>query len=722
MTATETNYQSKRLLIANRGEIACRIMVSARSLGFTCIAVYADIDRHAGFVSMADEAYPLHGLTPQETYLNQAKIIDVAVKQRINYIHPGYGFLSENSEFAESCIRAGIRFVGPPASAILEMGDKAAAKKKMATAGVPLVPGYHGESQDPDWLYEQAESIGYPLLIKASHGGGGKGMRAVHKAEDFGQELAAAQREASNAFGNQAVLLEKLILNPRHVEVQIFFDQQGKGIYLFDRDCSVQRRHQKVIEEAPAPGLTDDTRKAMGTAALNCGKAIGYEGAGTVEFLVDAEKDFYFMEMNTRLQVEHPVTELITGIDLVAWQLKIASGEPLPLQQEEIEQSGHAVEARIYAEDAEQGFLPSIGQIESLRMADEADLPCPSVNFGILPRHQFNSFIRIDSGIKAGDQVSIYYDPMLAKVIAWGTDRQTAIETLNAALQETLITGIKTNTGFLQRVLNHPVFRSAEHSTDFLTSNETSLISNPCPDKAVICAATVLIWISKTGLEQTTNTAGRARSEQLHSPWSKPNNWRMNLQQRGELEFWRENTQFQAGITFKGNLDSTAEFTHFTICVDNSDMDISFNFESPTLTLWLEGEKHRFTGHIGKSSVTLNHCNESFVFEIPDDQSLLQHHQQISDSELQAPIAGCIVKVAVKSGERVPKGTLLLVMEAMKMEHSLYAPNDGEVTEILCGEGDTVMSGQRLIDFTDETDSNSAPAEVAGSLLSSNPA
>ncbi|MGL6213851.1 acetyl-CoA carboxylase biotin carboxylase subunit, partial [Billgrantia desiderata] len=447
------------LLVANRGEIACRVMRTARAMGLRTVAVYSDADANARHVREADEAVRLGPAAARESYLKVEAVVEAAKRTGAGAIHPGYGFLSENGAFVQALDAAGITFVGPPASAIAAMGDKSAAKARMANAGVPLVPGYHGDDQDDALLKAEADKIGYPVLLKASAGGGGKGMRVVEAPEQFQAALDGCRRESQAAFGDTRMLIEKYLTQPRHVEVQVFCDSHGNGVYLFERDCSVQRRHQKVLEEAPAPGMTAELRREMGEAAVRAAKEIGYVGAGTVEFLLDKDGSFYFMEMNTRLQVEHPVTEMITGQDLVEWQLRVAMGEALPLQQEELTITGHSFEARLYAEDPEQDFLPATGRLERFAM----DLK----GAGLDPRQ-----VRLDSGVETGDVVSMHYDPMLAKLIIHGDDRDQALSTLNRALAALDVQGVVTNRAFLQRLATHPAFRNAELDTRFIEKNE----------------------------------------------------------------------------------------------------------------------------------------------------------------------------------------------------------------------------------------------------------
>ncbi|WP_431689078.1 biotin carboxylase N-terminal domain-containing protein [Hahella sp. NBU794] len=653
------------LLIANRGEIASRIIRTASRMGVRTIAVYADVDRNMPFVQEADEAYPLRGVTATETYLNQDKIIAVAKKCRADAIHPGYGFLSENASFAALCAKESLKFIGPPAKAIDAMGDKARAKHLMEQANVPLIPGYHGEDQSVDVLRAQAEVVGYPVLLKASAGGGGKGMRAVRAPSEFDEQLASAQREAKNAFGDQTMLIEKLIEQPRHVEVQIFFDAHGEGVYLFDRDCSIQRRHQKIIEEAPAPHLADATRRKMGETAVACGKAIGYVGAGTVEFLVDKNENFYFMEMNTRLQVEHPVTEMITGLDLVEWQIKVAGGEPLPATQDRIRSNGCAIEARIYAEDPENGFLPSAGALHFLSAPTSGE------------------HTRIDCGVAAGCEISPFYDPMIAKVIGWGPSREMARRRLKDALADFLVTGVTTNTGYLCRIINSDDFIKARLTTGFLEANPgLEKADREIPFNAK-CALAALYWSNLKG-------APIAADQDPFSPWAQINNWRLNLVEASEYEFWLNGESFSLLLEQHHDKLKIGDGQHWA--------DVSFNRNHSHVDVWVDGVKSGFRFAISESCIDLFKDGAHWRFETPDDNTLTEHHVQDGGS-LNAPMGGTIVKTAVQAGQEVIKGDILVVMEAMKMEHSIRAPDAGTVTEVLCKEGEVVTANQILVAF-----------------------
>ncbi len=500
-----------KILIANRGEIACRVATTARRLGIRTVAVYSEADAGARHVTACDEAIAIGGAAAADSYLKADRIIAAAKATGAQAIHPGYGFLSENAAFADACTEAGLVFIGPPAAAIRAMGSKSAAKALMEKAGVPLVPGYHGEQQDAAFLQQQADQIGYPVLLKASAGGGGKGMRIVERSEDFVAALASCQREAKSSFGDERVLVEKYLVRPRHIEIQVFADTQGNAVSLFERDCSVQRRHQKVLEEAPAPGMTDERRKAMGDAAVAAARAVGYVGAGTVEFIAQQDGSFYFMEMNTRLQVEHPVTEMITGTDLVEWQLRVASGERLPQLQDDLTIHGHAIEARIYAENPEKGFLPSIGQLQHLRMPAAAEFTRDRV-------------VRIDAGVREGDAITPYYDPMIAKLIVWGADRAQALARMSQALAAVEVVGLSTNVAFLGRLIASQPFASAALDTGLIERHHDALFPAPTPAPlpvlALACAALM-----------------RDESSSSSDPWAQTSGWRMNASLTRTLRF-----------------------------------------------------------------------------------------------------------------------------------------------------------------------------------------
>ena len=633
------------LLIANRGEIACRIMRTAKALGIRTVAVHSAIDRHARHVREADMAIDLGGAKPAESYLLIDKLIAAARASGAQAIHPGYGFLSENAAFARACADNGLIFVGPPASAIDAMGSKSAAKALMETAGVPLVPGYHGEAQDLDTFRAAAERIGYPVLLKAAAGGGGKGMKVVERAADLAEALASAQREAHAAFGDARMLVEKYVLKPRHVEIQVFADRHGNCLYLNERDCSIQRRHQKVVEEAPAPGLSPALRQAMGEAAVKAALAIGYVGAGTVEFLLDERGDFFFMEMNTRLQVEHPVTEAITGLDLVAWQLRVANGEPLPIRQEQVPLHGHAIEVRLYAEDAEQGFLPASGRLDLYRE------PAPGPGR------------RVDSGVAEGDSVSPFYDPMLAKLIVWGENREEARLRLLAMLDELAVGGLKTNRAFLKRLLAHPSFAAAELDTGFIARHAETLLPAPgeLPERFWALAATAFLQ----------SEPQQRRADDPFSPWSARSGWRAGLPAQGSLKLCCNG---QCRLVQPGE---QARLQGNRLLVE-SGAPLTAIRQGDTLYLEWNGELQAVTR-----------------FD-PIAEAEAAHAQQ---GGLSAPMNGSVVRVLVAAGQNVEAGATLVVMEAMKMEHSIRAPQAGVVKALYCAEGDMVSEGAALVEL-----------------------
>ena len=650
------------VLIANRGEIACRIIRTAKRLGLRTIAVHSEADRDALFVRQADEAHMIGPAPARDSYLRIDRILDVASRTKAAAIHPGYGFLSERAEFAEACEAAGIVFVGPPASAIRAMGLKDAAKALVANAGVPVVPGYHGARQEPEFLRQKAYEIGYPVLIKAVAGGGGKGMRRVDKAADFEAALASAQREATSSFGDPRVLVEKYVLSPRHVEVQVFADGHGNVVHLFERDCSLQRRHQKVIEEAPAPGLSAGMRDAMGQAAVEAARAVGYVGAGTVEFIADAREGlrpdrFFFMEMNTRLQVEHPVTEAITGLDLVELQLRVASGEPLPFGQADLRIQGHAVEARLYAEDPEKGFLPSTGKLWALSFPESEG-------------------IRIDTGVVAGDSVTPFYDPMIAKVIAAGPDRETALDRLSSALGRTIVAGPKTNVGFLRALCDAEAFRAGDFDTGFIDRNLDALgaVRRERDDRAVCFGALKLLD------RDLTRTAS--------DPW-----------------------EGRDGFQIVGRREQV-----MPLMVDGKRHDVSVSWEPPSrgggppdLTVTSGETSERRLGTYGRQTAAsfvprdegvyvLDAGRQTFVALFDPFDVDLEHLD--GGDAVAAPMHGKLVALFVAAGDRVQKGQRLAIVEAMKMEHALLAPRDGEVEAVTGAPGQQVAEGAPLVTLT----------------------
>ncbi len=661
-----------KILIANRGEIACRVARTARRMGVRTVAVYSDADADALHVEACDEAYRLGPPPPRESYLDGDAIVAIARRSGAQAIHPGYGFLSENEAFAASCARAGVVFIGPPPSAIAAMGSKSAAKRIMGAAGVPLVPGYHGDEQDASMLAREAARIGFPVLIKATAGGGGKGMKIVERDADFAAALASAQREANAAFGDDRVLLERYLTAPRHIEIQVFADTHGNVVHLFERDCSVQRRHQKVLEEAPAPAMTPERRRAMGDSAVAAAKAIGYVGAGTVEFIAEQDGTFYFMEMNTRLQVEHPVTEMITGLDLVEWQLRVAAGEALPLAQSGIAIRGHAIEARIYAEDPERGFLPSIGTLVHL----------------IAPRVGAN--VRVDTGVREGDTISPYYDPMIAKLVAYGEDRPAALRRLADALAEFEIAGVATNAAFLSRVVAHDAFASGRIDTGLIERHRAELFPPPTPASSHVLVAAALAEMLAIGRERAKEAAA---SSDPHSPWHAVDPWWINTDSHAialtfgdgvegvRVAVGRAADRYRVG---SGGHEITAAAT-----LRNGRLAIVTPSDEYTAAVVAIGEeRHIFTGGEHRRLTLIDplaHAGE----------------ETVHGGHLTAPMSGTVVAVMVEPGQRVAKGAPLIVLEAMKMEHTISSPSDGVVIAVNYAVGDRVGEGADLVDVDD---------------------
>ncbi|HYQ38958.1 MAG TPA: acetyl/propionyl/methylcrotonyl-CoA carboxylase subunit alpha [Pseudomonas sp.] len=640
------------LLVANRGEIACRVMRTAKALGLTTVAVHSAIDRDARHAREADLRVDLGGAKPADSYLRVDQLIAAAKASGAQAIHPGYGFLSENAGFARAIEAAGLIFLGPPASAIDAMGSKSAAKALMETAGVPLVPGYHGEAQDYETFRTAAELIGYPVLLKAAAGGGGKGMKVVERESELAEALASAQREAQAAFGDSRMLVEKYVLKPRHVEIQVFADQHGNCLYLNERDCSIQRRHQKVVEEAPAPGLSPALRRAMGEAAVKAAKAIGYVGAGTVEFLLDARGEFFFMEMNTRLQVEHPVTEAITGLDLVAWQIRVARGEALPITQEQVPLNGHAIEVRLYAEDPDHDFLPATGTLALYRE--------PAAGPGR----------RVDSGVAEGDSVSPFYDPMLGKLIAWGENREEARQRLLSMLAETAVGGVKTNLAFLRRVLAHPAFASAELDTGFIPRHQAQLLPpvGELPESFWQLAASA--WVQ--------SEAARVRGDDRHSPWSAAAGWRAGLPSETDLALRCGDAQQVVRLRPASAPKARLDGEQLVVETDGLRRQYPAIRRGASLYLGWAGELHEVQA----------------VDPIAEAEASHQAH-----GGLTAPMNGSIVRVLVEAGQHVEAGTALVVLEAMKMEHSIRAPQAGVVKGLYCSEGEMVSEGTALVEL-----------------------
>jgi 3-methylcrotonyl-CoA carboxylase alpha subunit len=672
----------KKILIANRGEIACRVAATAKRMGIKTVAVYSDADANAKHVQVCDEAVHIGGSAPKDSYLRWERILQAAQDTGAQAVHPGYGFLSENEDFAKACAAAGLVFIGPPASAILAMGLKAESKQLMEKAGVPLVPGYHAADQDPALLQREADAIGYPALIKASAGGGGKGMRVVNSSAEFADALASCKREAINSFGDDAVLIEKYVQRPRHIEIQVFGDTHGNCVYLFERDCSVQRRHQKVLEEAPAPGMTEALRKQMGEAAVAAAKAVNYVGAGTVEFIVEQSAydkpesmKFFFMEMNTRLQVEHPVTEAITGLDLVEWQLRVASGEPLPLQQSDLRIHGHAIEARICAENPDNNFLPATGTLAVYRKPK-----CSSFEI---------SDVRVDDGVREGDSISPFYDSMVAKLIVHGDTREQALARLDEALSQTRIVGLTTNVQFLRHIIRTDSFTTAKLDTALIQREEKALFAQE-PLGLALTAASVVA-----------NTLHREEALKGSDPFSSRDGWRAYGVATRNFGFVFHGASHNAVLTYAH--DGSQQ-----LCVNdansNADGDVS-----GTLMYREDGDALHisFAGHEARVQVFHETQGQDDVAHVFAPQGAtritvvdaLAHAGEVQEAggRLTAPMPGKVVSFAVAAGDKVKAGQPLAVMEAMKMEHTIAAPADGEVLELLYAPGDQVAEGEELL-------------------------
>ena len=681
-------FMFKKILIANRGEIACRVAATARRMAIKTVAVYSDADADAKHVTACDEAVHIGGSAPKDSYLRWERIIAAAKATGADAIHPGYGFLSENEEFAQACADAGLVFIGPPASAIKAMGLKAESKRLMEKAGVPLVPGYHGSDQNPALLQREADRIGYPVLIKASAGGGGKGMRAVDTSEDFAAALASCQREAINSFGDDAVLIEKYAQRPRHIEIQIFGDTQGNYVHLFERDCSVQRRHQKVLEEAPAPGMTEAMRQQMGEAAVAAARAVHYVGAGTVEFIVEnldgggksapsggseahavasVGANFYFMEMNTRLQVEHPVTEAITGLDLVEWQLRVAAGQPLPLKQAQLRRQGHAIEARICAESPDNQFLPATGTLQVYRQP-----VCTRFERADGPVH-----VRIDDGVREGDAISPYYDSMVAKLIVHGDSREQALARMDQALSEFHIVGLQTNVQFLRHVVQSQSFAKADLDTALIPREAGVLFHQEKLGLPVAVAAAVALTLEEEKSRETADPFSRTDGWRLHGP----------SQRRFEFEFHGETQAAQLARAHDGTLQ---------LALGDARLPMHYSATAKGLQLELDGQRWRLqTYRRGEVVHVFGATGATQITEI----DLLAHAgvAQHEAGRLTAPMPGKVVSFQVKAGDTVSRGQALAVMEAMKMEHTIAAPADGVVAEILYAPGDQVLEGAELL-------------------------
>jgi 3-methylcrotonyl-CoA carboxylase alpha subunit len=651
-----------KILIANRGEIACRVMTTAARLGVRTVAVYSDADIGAKHVAMADEAYRLGPSPAAESYLRIERIIEACRASGAEAVHPGYGFLSENPDLVEAVEAAGLVFIGPPASAIRAMGLKDAAKRLMVQAGVPVVPGYHGDEQDPALLAAEAETMGYPVLIKARAGGGGKGMRRVDDPGEFAPALEGAQREGQASFGDSRVLVEKYLTIPRHIEIQVFGDNHGNALHLFERDCSLQRRHQKVIEEAPAPGMPEAMRRAMGEAAVTAAKAIGYSGAGTVEFIADVSDGlrpdrFYFMEMNTRLQVEHPVTEFITGQDLVEWQLRVAVGEPLPLSQEALAINGWAFEARIYAEDPGKGFLPATGTLVHLA----------------LPDHR----ARVDSGVRQGDEITPFYDPMIAKLIVHGPTRSAALNKLSAALDDCQVAGAVTNIDFLARLCRNEAFARGEVDTGLIDRHLESLTAQIEPPREALALAALA-------------SLGIARPHSDASPWDALAGWRLWSEAKQFAQLERNGETIELRVVAKGR-------DHFEVEDSQGALGIAvLERNDRRLRVNVGGRVAAATVVEHGQSITVFLEGGAYEFRMPD--RLAEDEQaEAGGDQVIAPMPGLVKVVSTQAGASVSKGQSLVVMEAMKMELTLRAPRDGAVGELFVSQGEQVPEGTVLL-------------------------
>ena len=660
------------ILIANRGEIACRVIRTARRMGIRTVAVYSEADAGARHAALADEARLIGPAPARESYLRIDRIIAAAQASGAEAIHPGYGFLSENAEFAEACAATGLVFIGPPPGAIRAMGSKSAAKSLMEGAGVPLVPGYHGADQDPAALQAQADRIGYPVLIKASAGGGGKGMRVVESASGFPDGLALAKGEAAASFGDDQVLIERYLTRPRHIEIQVFADTRGNTVSLFERDCSIQRRHQKVIEEAPAPGMDPARRARMGEAACNAAGAIGYVGAGTVEFITEAGDDsdsFYFMEMNTRLQVEHPVTEMITGQDLVEWQFRVADGERLPLLQPDLSITGHAIEARVYAEDPSRDFMPAVGTLTHLHQ------PRPG-------RH-----VRVDTGVREGDTISVHYDPMIAKLIVWDTDRPAAVARLRRALADYQVAGVRTNLDVLRGIAGHPAFAAADLDTGFIARHGGELLPShgPAPDLAV--AAVVAQALHDQSRQPPPE-------HDPHSPWSLMGNWRMNGDAYQDLLLRDDDSDLAVRAYTPPDGPMRLEWPGHAI-------NVSATYGRGGITLVCDGVQRRVAVLRDGTRLTAILDGENHGWDLVDPLAPPSAAQAGGDTVV-APMPGRIIDVRVQPGAAVQRGDVLLVLEAMKVQMRLTAPRDGTVARVGAAVGDLVDDGAVLVAYAPE--------------------
>ncbi len=673
MTMRQRGYFDK-VLVANRGEIACRIMRTLKRLGIRTVAVFSEADARAMHVAMADEAVQIGGAAPGESYLRVDAILAACRKTGAQAVHPGYGFLSENEAFAAACEADGVTFIGPPASAIAAMGSKSAAKALMEKAGVPVVPGLYGANPTDDELREAAVRMGFPVLLKAAAGGGGKGMRRVDGPDEFDAALEGARREARKAFGDEVMLLEKYVEEPRHVEVQVFGDTHGNYVYLFERDCSIQRRHQKVIEEAPAPGLGDALRRRFGEAAVEAARAVGYTNAGTVEFIMAPDGAFYFLEMNTRLQVEHPVTEMVTGYDLVEWQVRVAAGEALPATQADLKINGHAMEARLYAEDPRKGFLPQTGKLAH-------------VGFPEATPH-----VRVDAGVRSGDEVTVNYDPMIAKVIVWDETRELAARRLRDALSRCEIVGVTTNASFLSAIATHPDFIAAKLSTAFIARHEAALLPAPTPASETVLALAALYEMLTRASELRDATLA---SGDPYSPWGLLGTFRINADADELLTFvdGEEHVSVRVRHVSDGGLRLT--FASGETCEASAEIEPLGGIAACIGSL-------RVTARVVKrcDELTILYAGQSYRLLRFDPTRLVDVDDGSSDGRLSAPMPGKVTKVLVADGATVQRGQPLLILEAMKMENTILAPRNGIVNAVRFAEGELVREGEALVDFT----------------------
>ncbi|EJG0784985.1 acetyl/propionyl/methylcrotonyl-CoA carboxylase subunit alpha [Vibrio parahaemolyticus] len=665
----------KRILIANRGEIACRIIKTAKSMAIETVAVYSEADRSSLHVKEADFAEFIGPAPASESYLDIDAIIGAAKKWQADAIHPGYGFLSENPKLAKACSENGIVFIGPSTSAIEAMGSKSQAKAIMSEANVPLVPGYHGTDNSVEHLLAEAEKIGYPVMLKATQGGGGKGMRVVNSAAELPLAIDGAQREALSSFGDKQLLVEKCILQPRHVEIQVFADQHGNCVYLSDRDCSIQRRHQKVVEEAPAPGLSDELRKQMGEAAVQAAQAIDYVGAGTVEFLLDSRGQFYFMEMNTRLQVEHPVTELITGVDLVEWQFKVAAGEHLPISQSEITHNGHSIELRIYAEDADNDFMPSTGCIDYLQE------PISDNNVRL-------AYVRVDSGVTQGDTISEYYDPMISKLIVWGQTRDIALKQLKQALTHYHVRGVTTNIGYLHSIISQPAFAEIELDTGFLITHQQGISEQQNVSDS--------IWLTLAAVARWNDLISKSDSSTLPAPTTQ--GFRLSVDNVYRFNFTDANANHQVRLQ-QSSQDTGA---HFTVRCGEELHQVTLLEKDGQFIVDIDEVRYIFNALNDEPKTTLFYLGQQRTFaHQPSFESPKGKEDELSPT---APLNGIISAVMVNKGDEVAAGDPLLVLEAMKMEYTITASVAATVDEIFYQHGDQVQHGSILLHLASESE------------------